>query len=267
MSPFNIQRLSWDDFLGNAAVAAAYRDLTKLTKRTVALHPRSLIPRVPQSCYCAWSDAIHIFIEKSSDRVHHSAVHELLHGILVEEGYCLIAARLPESIHPMLTNEMQHPEIFRRMERYGLDMAAYWPHWHNELRGHLDDMMAENVDPHAGVAHMPQLFTWFFFQQVSAPYLAEYREFNPLVYQAAEAAYEAARNIGFADAASQLRSLAIVKDHWARFCADRLPGQFAQDLAANLQAGTVRPMMDFEQKRPATEIMELLKRKGLRPAD
>jgi hypothetical protein len=170
MSPLDIRRLNWADFLSNPAVSAAYRDLTKLSKRTVALHSRSLIPQVPQSCYCAWSDAIHIFIEESSERVHHSAVHELLHGILVEEAYCRIVAKLPVSIHPMLTNEMQHPEIFRRMELYGLDMAPYWLHWQSELSGHLGDMIAEKIDPHAGVKHMPQIVTWFFFQHVSAPY-------------------------------------------------------------------------------------------------
>ncbi len=125
MTPLNIPNLNWDAFLGNSAVVSAYQDLTKLTTRTVLLHTLSLIPRVPQSCYCAWSDAIHIFIDESSERVHHSLVHELLHGILVEEGYCRIAARLPNSLHGMFSNEMQHPEIFRRMEAYGLDMSAY----------------------------------------------------------------------------------------------------------------------------------------------
>jgi hypothetical protein len=188
LNPLDIPRLRWEDYFGNKAVAAAYRDLSRLTSRTVALHSRSQVPGVPNSFYCAWSDAIHVFIEESSERVHHSTVHELLHGILVEEGYCRIAARVPRSIHAILTNEMQHPEIFRRMVGYDLDMSVYWPHWGRELRNHLDEMKGEEHDRHAGIAHLPQLFTWFFFQDVSAPYLAEYREFNPGVYQAAEAA-------------------------------------------------------------------------------
>jgi hypothetical protein len=143
VTPLDIPRLNWDEYLANPALAAAYEGLTKLTKRTVALHSLSLIPKVPQSCYCAWSGAIHIFIDEYSDRVHHSAVHELLHGILVEEGYCRIAARLPNSIHGMFSNEMQHPEIFRRMEAYGLDMSGYWSYWDRELMGFLANMLAE----------------------------------------------------------------------------------------------------------------------------
>ena len=94
MTPLDIPRLKWKDYLGNAPVAAAYRDLKQLTSRKIVLHSRSLVLHVPQSFYCAWKDAIHIFIEESSDRVHHSAVHELLHGILVEEGYCPGPTRL-----------------------------------------------------------------------------------------------------------------------------------------------------------------------------
>jgi hypothetical protein len=263
LNPLDIPRLRWDDYVANKAVAAAYRDLSRLTSRTVALHSRSLVPGVPNSFYCAWSDAIHVFIEESSELVHHSAVHELLHGILVEEGYCQIAAQVPNSIHPMLTNEMQHPEIFRRMAGYDLDMSVYWPHWRHELRNHLDEMKGDEHDRHAGIAHLPQLFTWFFFQTVSAPYLAEYLEFNEGVYRAASAAYEAARSIGFADAKSQRQSLEILKDHWSRFCSDSLPGEFPQKLAANLRAATVRPMMDFEKVRPGAEIAALLQSKGL----
>jgi hypothetical protein len=260
----DIPRLSWDEYLRNPAVAAAYEDLIKLTTRTVALHSLSLIPRVPQSCYCAWSGAIHIFIDESSDRVHHSAVHELLHGILVEEGYCRIAARLPNSFHGMFSNEMQHPEIFRRMEVYGLDMSDYWSHWDKELKGFLADMLDElTIDKHAGASHMPQLFTWFFLQHISAPYLEEYRHANSTAYLAARAAYEDTKGIGFANTERHRQSFELFKSHWSRFCGDHLPGPFAQHLAAAIRAGALKPLLDVERSRPAEEIMTLLKSKGL----
>src|SRR5262249_10179343 len=87
MEPLDIPRLNWEDTVRNSAVAAAYQDLKRLTSRTIALHSRSLVPKVPESFYCAWRVAIHIFIEESSPQVNHSTVHELLHAVLVEEGY------------------------------------------------------------------------------------------------------------------------------------------------------------------------------------
>ncbi len=165
MEPLDIPRLNWEDYLGNSAVAAAYQDLRRVTSRTIALHSRSLVPSVHESFYCGWSVAIHIFIDESSLRVNHSTVHELLHGILVEEGYHKIAARLPTSVNQILSNELQHPEIFRRMEGYRLDMGPYWNHWDEHMRWGLDEMKSKAADPHAGFAHFPRLFTWFFFQR------------------------------------------------------------------------------------------------------
>jgi hypothetical protein len=165
---------------------------------------------------------------------------------------------------------MQHPEIFRRMEAYGLDMTPYWSFWDGELKGYLDDMLIEidetrwGHDPHAAYPHVPQLYTWFFFQNVSAAYLAEYRLRNPAAHQAAQAAYEATKAIGFGDPASQRRSFELLKDHWARYCANHLPRPFALTLAANISEGTVSPLIDIEKKRPAEEIMALFRKEGFR---
>ena len=149
MGPLDIPRLNWNGYLGNGPVAAAYRDLKRLTSRTIALHSRSLVPAIRRSFYCAWSSAIHIFIDEYSPNAHHAAVHELLHGILVEEGYHKVAARLPNPVQEILSNELQHPEIFRRMEAYGLDMAPYWNDWSKQLRVGLDEMKGEAHNAHA----------------------------------------------------------------------------------------------------------------------
>ena len=263
MGPLDIPRLNWEDYLGNSAVAAAYQYLRWLTSRTIALHSRSLVPGVSESFYCAWSGAIHIFIAESSPRVNHSTVHELLHGILVEEGYHKVAATLPISVNQVLSNELQHPEIFRRMEEYRLDMGSYWNHWDEQLRWGLDDMKSKATDPHAGFAHFPQLFTWFFFQQVSEPYLAEYCDFHPVVYQAAQAAYEETRQIGFGDVKSQRQSVEIFKNYWSQFCDRHLPkDRFGLEMADRIRDATITPMIDFEKVRPGAEIIALLEELG-----
>lgn len=257
--------LNWDDFLGNAPIAAAYLDLRKLTSRVIALHSLSLVPGIPHSFYCAWRGAIHVFIDETSPRVHHSTVHELLHGILVEEGYCKVAARLPSSVNESLSNEMQHPEIFRRMEAYGLEMSPYWSHWANQLREGLSDMKRDAIDPHAGFAHFLQIFTWFYFRQVSEPYLDEYRDYNLIVYRACQAAYEETSRIGFRDARSQQLSLEIFKGHWSRYCDRHLPRDlFGLEIAANIRGSAIRPMVDFVNTRSGDEILCLLRNSGLR---
>jgi hypothetical protein len=179
--------------------------------------------------------------------------------------YHKVAARLPTSVNRVLSNELQHPEIFRRMEGCGLDMDPYWSRWEEHLRSGLDGMKSQVADdPHAGFAHFPQLFTWFFFQHVSGPYLAEYCNYDPVVYQAAQAAYEDTRRIGFGDAKSQRRSVEIFKHHWSRYCDQHLlQDRFGRELAAGIRAAEITPLIDFEKARSGAEIIALLERNGL----
>ncbi len=265
MGPLDIPRLNWNGYLGNGPVAAAYRDLKRLTSRTIALHSRSLVPAIRRSFYCAWSSAIHIFIDEYSPNAHHAAVHELLHGILVEEGYHKVAARLPNPVQEILSNELQHPEIFRRMEAYGLDMAPYWNDWGKQLRDGLDEMKGEAHDAHAGFAHFPRVFTWFFFRQVSEPYLAEYCDFDPIVFHSAQAAYEDTKRIGFGDVKAQRESVGRFKMHWSQYCDRHLPKTlFGAEMAAQVRGSEIRPLIDFEKARPGAKIIELLRNNGLR---
>ncbi|QDU42876.1 hypothetical protein Mal52_13450 [Symmachiella dynata] len=267
MEPLDIPQLNWNDYSRNDAVAAALQDLRRVTSRKIYLHSRSLVPGVPESFYCAWSIAIHIFIDEFSSRVNHSIVHELLHGILVEEGYHKISARLPISVNQILSNELQHPEIFRRMENYRLNMALYWPHWDGQMRSKLDEMKSQVLDPHAEFAHFPRLFTWFFFQQVSKPYLTVYRDHHPHVFQAAQTAYDDTRRIGFADVYSQRKSIEIFKNHWSQFCGRHLPkDKFGLELTDQLRGAAIKPLIDFERNRAGTDIIALLKNHGLRPS-
>jgi hypothetical protein len=168
MTPLDIPQLRWEDFLSDQHVAAAYADLKRLTKRTVALHSASLVLDVRHSFYCAWREAIHIFIDQSSPRRAQSFVHELLHGILVEERYSKVAARVPKDVQQILSNDLQHPEILRRTQAYGLDMALEWRHWDSEFAAALEEMKSQFY-PHAGMKQFPRVFTWFFFRPVAEP--------------------------------------------------------------------------------------------------
>jgi hypothetical protein len=271
MDPLDIPRLNWADFLGNAPVADAYRDLKRLTSRTIALHSRSLVPGVPRSFYCAWSGAIHIFIEETSPRVHHAAVHELLHAILVEEGYCQIRHRMPTWVSEILSNEMQHPEIFRRMDRYGLDMTPYWEQWDRELGAGVQSMERKLArDRTVAFGHFPQVFTWFFFPSFAVPHLARYRECNPVLHEAAQAAYRETRGVGFENADRHRQSIEIFRRHWLRYCEDHhREDHFPEDPVgegpvATISNSTITPIVDDVNRRPAAQIADLLKRKGLR---
>lgn len=264
MTPLDIPQLRWEDFLSDQHVAAAYADLKRLTKRTVALHSASLVPNVGHSFYCAWREAIHIFIAQSSPRRAQSFVHELLHGILVEEGYCKVAARVPKAVQQILSNDQQHPEILRRTEAYGLDMALEWRHWDSEFAAALEEMKFQFY-PHAGMNQIPRVFTLFFFRPVAEPHLGAYGILMPKVYLAAEAAYNATKDIGFGSPQQQHLAVGIFRDHWSQYCDQHEPmSDFGRDIANNLRSSSITPLLDFEKARPAEDIMALLESKGFR---
>ena len=151
----DIPQLHWEDFLTDEHVATAYADLKRLTNRTVALHSTSL---VPLSDIAFIAPGAKRFTFSLTSR-HHTAVlesfvHELLHGILVEEGYCKVAARVPNDVQQILSNDLQHPEILRRTEAYGLDMALEWRHWDSEFAAALVEMRFQFY-PYAGMKQFP----------------------------------------------------------------------------------------------------------------
>jgi hypothetical protein len=129
MGPIDVHRLRWDDYFGNGAVAAAYRDLQSLTARAITLHASA----GPISFWTAWRDGILVFAKIPSPTLHHEIVHELVHAILMEEGYYRPTWGDDPQTRGALSNELQHPEAFRRMEEYGLDMAPYWADWELKL--------------------------------------------------------------------------------------------------------------------------------------
>jgi hypothetical protein len=199
------------------AVAAAYQDLRGLTARAISLHESA----GQTSFWTAWRGGILVFANVFSPTVHQGIVHELVHAILMEEGYYRPTWGDNTRTRGALSNELQHPEVFRRMEAYGLDMASYWADWESKLEGGLARLRGEESDqPHF---HFLQIFTWFFFPAASGRCLEDYRRLNPTVYNTARQAHDEARAIGTSTAEAHRQFLTVFMRHWRRFCNAHLP--------------------------------------------
>jgi len=258
MGPINVRRLRWDDYLGNAAVAAAYRDLRGLTAREIALHASA----GPKSFWTAWRDGILVFANVPSPTVHHEIVHELAHAILMEEGYYCPTWGDETQTRGALSNELQHPEVFRRMKEYGLDMAPYWAAWESKLGDGLARLKDNAVDQvHF---HFLQVFTWFFFPVASWRCLEEYRLFSPSIYDAAHGAYVEATQIGTSTAEAHKRFLMVFMQHWREFCNTHLPrNAFGRHVLWLLEESRMECVRDKVNARSEQFIHEYLRENRL----
>lgn len=268
MSPLDIPRLNWEDFRVNPAVDAAYRDLATLSARTerpVVLHDRALVPDFKNSFRSAWSGGIHIFIEVGSPRTGHSLVHEILHEILIAERYCQITGIRDEDVRDILSNDMQHPEIFRRMEEvYHLEMDIYWEHWRKEMRQAVDRIKKKAADRDWWLVHFPRIYTWF-FQKVSEPYLEEYAQCCQVLHEAAQKAAEETASIGFSTAEKHRRSIELFRHHWERFCEWNLPRSPSGPTPEGMIAESkIKPIIENDRIVTGDNLMTLLLRNGLR---
>lgn len=259
-----METLKWGAFVGDRAVRSAYQQLKSLSSRTIALHSLSLLPGIPEPFFSPSRDKIHVFIDETSPLVSHSIVHELIHGILMEEGYHrLTGASFDPYIRGVLSNELQHPEVFRRMEGYGLEMAPYWDGWGSKLRRAFDDMKTGCVGRHPGFVDFPQVFTWFFFPQASAPYLMQFSEFNQGIYEAARAAFEDTRFVGFETMETHRHCLEIFKTHWLCYCELHLPkDEFGQGNIKAIKDSISKPVSEIASSFTDEKIMAYLKERG-----
>jgi hypothetical protein len=180
--------------------------------------------------WCASRTAIHVFIDEASPTVSHSIVHELCHGILMGEGYHRLTGdqlRCRKFVRDVLSNEFQHPEVYRRMGEFGLDMPPYWERCRADLRRGLEDILNDREPQDAGFWYFPRLYSWLFIPHLSKPILEEYRAVNQRLWRAVLAAYEETKDVGFHTAERHLRCLGIFKRHWLRHCIETLPMDFA----------------------------------------
>jgi len=265
MSPLDIPQLDWNDFRVNPAVDAACRDLGARADRPILLHNRALVPRIENGFRTAWSGGIHIFVDPESPTCSHTLVHELLHEILIAEGYSQIAniRRDLDLLREILANDMQHPEIFRRMEEvYKIDMEPYWGHWHNEMRRSVGIVKERTKIKDCWLTYFPRVYTWF-FQKVSEPYLAEYAPWCPTLYRAVETAAKETEQIGFTTAEKHLRSIELFREHWMKFCKRNLPhSSYGPPPHTPILESTVSPIIERDMTVTADNIIALLSNSG-----
>lgn len=267
MENIDLPCLPWSDFTHHKGVNAAYEYLRRLTDpsgREVSLRSGSYIPDLKTACCIGWSGAYEIFVNKAARLVNYSLVHELLHAILTEEGYCRVWGRFPAShdrLDGMLSNEMQHPEIFRRMmEEYRLDMDDYWAYWDQELGRGLQLLIPKLADTTFAFEAFPELYTWFFFQQASAPHLEAFGEHKPEWVHSAEKAFAETKDCGFSDRTAQRESLEIFKRHWIQCCRDYVLPEWRRENRINCIAESeLRPLIDVVKDRTAKDVKRKLK--------
>jgi hypothetical protein len=254
-----MESLDWEPFLRHQSVSAAYRHLHDLTARTISLHSRSQASGIPHASWTASRDIIHVFVNESSDLVSHEIVHELIHAILMEEGYQRLTVRQSEMVRGTLSNELQHPEVFRRMTAYGLDMTRYWDSWRPKLHKAMTDIENDPTNPHGGYWDFPQVFTWFFFPQASEPYLERYSALNQTYFDAIRSAYEAALPVGLATPEAHLQYLTIFKDRWLRCCDVNFPkdelGIRLIDDVRNSRIISVRDLFDSKTEQDVLDAI------------
>lgn len=218
--------LEWAPFREDAAIEAAYQQLSSRTDRIILLHPLSVVPKMSRPFWKCSSETIRVFVDPQSPTAPHSIVHELLHAILMVEGFHRLTGRLLRSHYPnvatIVSNELQHPEIFCRMAKYGLDMKTYRAEWTFRLEQMVRAMRRDGPSAYTPFLDYPQVFTWFFFPEMSARALEEYSTFEPHVHESARVAYEHVNTIGFSTARANRQSLRTFKAHWLQ-CCERLP--------------------------------------------
>jgi len=258
-----MRTLDWNGFLTDPAVAAALTDLRRMATRAIKLHPLSLTSKMVNSFWYGTRGAHHIFID-DSPTASPSLVHEIIHGILMEEGYYFIRGTFHDRIHPMMTNDLQHPEVFRRMAGYGVDMAQYWSRWPTELRHALDEIKSDWHDRHASYAHFIRVYPWHFFPDTSVPFLREFEDITPTLAHAVCAAVEETRPIGFTTMDAHRRSLEILRQHWLRYCEINLPdGDCTERIVAAIRQSRIMRVSEWKDEIAEERIYENLSSLGL----
>lgn len=160
------------------------------------------------------------------------AVHELLHVVMIEEGYPDIrfdGARAPtgsryqrsfEAFADGLVNKFQHPEIYRRMEQeYGQDMRTYQVHVSSQLASGsaLDVANGPLSFPLGKQTAIVDILDQLYLSPGSSPFIARYRTASPDTVAAAEALQLEFDQTGFATPEDALHNLKLFVEHEIRF--------------------------------------------------
>lgn len=257
--------LDWEPFLVSSRVRAAFERLQGMTRRNIYLHPLSLAPDSHAAFRYATRESERYFIDETADDFEHSIVHELLHGILLEEGYDYIKGQFHKIVHPILFNDLQHPEVFRRMEGYGLPMTPYWERWRTQLRRGMDVILRGWDQVHLRYADFPRVYSWFWFTEASAACLEEYRGLDPALYEAARATHDATKGIGFGTPEANRACLGIIRDRWLQHCTDNPLDSWSGPQIVEAVARTqIVPATEVVYARSEERLYENLRQCGVR---
>jgi hypothetical protein len=269
-----METLDWEEFRGDRPVWAAYQQLTGLLARQnlprrVALYHAPLTRKKLAPFRYATRDTEHIVVEKGPQADSHSIVHELIHAILMAEGYHWIRGNLDHFLMSALSNELQHPEVFRRMEEeYKLDMAPYWEGWPAKLQHGLEGMRRERSNPQWWFTQFPRIVPWFWFQRVSGPFLEEYRAIDPTIFGIAYKAYEDTETFGFRTMPTNRQCLEIIKAYWVYYCEEAVRHRwFGPDVLQAVKGYQIQPLWDFIQTRTERNFANYIQRSGLLQPD
>jgi hypothetical protein len=255
--------LQWANFLGDPCVATAHRDLEAATEKAVLLHPQPL-PVGGTAFWVAWHEAIEIFVEPTSPLVSHCLVHELIHAILMEEGYWRLTWNQPSKVRGSLSNELIHCEVFRRMRAYGLDMAPYWRYWEALVNKAVVDMTGKNAEQQH--YNFLQVFTWFFFPEASAAALAEFQRYDPVLFEAARTGFEEVSIIGTATAEANTQFLQVFKRHWRDYCVEHMPiGDLRTTVVDAIDLSHFEQVRERVEKRTKEWVYDYLRHSKLLP--
>lgn len=139
------------DLSGSVILARLQHRIRELTAKPVFFfHMNDWQPEepnapqvLPSPCVVECPDQYRVYLNENLPE--HMAAHELLHIVLIQEGYpepqivegmqCRNSFYRTQFIAEMtnLMNKFIHPEVYRRMEGYGLDMVPYQDRVSKEL--------------------------------------------------------------------------------------------------------------------------------------
>lgn len=249
-----MHELDWAEFTVDPAVKTALTKLQNGWQHHIGLHERRLV-QIPDAFWISWTEGIHIFVDRGSLIAHHAIVHELAHALLLVETYQYLTTPEDECIKSLLSNELQHPEVFRRMKVYGLPMSRYWDSWMPKIGKASREI--KDLDPYFNFA---RLFTWHFFPKQFEQF---FENFEQHLREDAARAFQAVKGIDLGTPQGHSEYLSIFKDHWLAFCDRHAAKNDEQSKRLHIiQQCTIEPItVRYETEE---EMMRYLSAKGLK---
>ena len=223
--------LKLDEIREDPVVRAVADYAASLTRRDIVFRhlddwqPTRQLAKLPSPACVRSGQRDEVYLSEMLPR--HTAVHELLHIVLAEEGYVDLRfshddGRPSQYEHEFrqgrddLLNKVIHAEIYRRMDaEYGLDMDIYKTNVVDELLSDFDQQISrgELTFTLGRQIHFFNVLDLFHLRPQSSSFLARYEAEHPAVHSAAVAASIAATGIGFDTPQASLDAARLFTKH------------------------------------------------------